>query len=64
MDTLQAAFNDDLAVELVETEPADYIAVKKLDTLFQMELTSVAPNAKFPLKTRHDRSNALFSGRG
>jgi hypothetical protein len=64
MDTLQAAFNDDLAVELVETEPADYISVQKLDTLLQMELTSVAPNAKFPLKTRTDRANALFSGRG
>jgi hypothetical protein len=64
MDTLQAAFNDDLALELVETEPADYISVQKLDTLLQMELTSVAPNAKFPLKTRTDRSNALFSGRG
>ena len=25
---------------------------------------SVAPNAKFPLKTRTDRANALFSGRG
>lgn len=64
MDTLMAAFNDDLSVELHEQEPADYIAVRKLDTLFQMELTSVAPNAKFPLKTRQDRSNALFSGRG
>lgn len=64
MDTLQAEFNDDLAVQLIETEPADYIAVKKLDTLLQMELTSVAPNAKFPLKTRQDRANALISGRG
>src|SRR4051812_49368107 len=64
MDTLQAAFNDDLALELEPTEPADYIAVQKLNTLLQMELTSVAPNAKFPLKTRTDRSNALFSGRG
>lgn len=64
MDTLQAGFNDDLSVELHEQEPADYIAVRKLDTLFQMELTSVAPNAKFPLKARQDRSNALFSGRG
>jgi hypothetical protein len=64
MDTLMAGFNDDLSVELHEQEPADYIAVRKLDTLFQMELTSVAPNAKFPLKARQDRSNALFSGRG
>jgi hypothetical protein len=64
MDTLAAAFNDDLSVELHEQEPADYIAVRKLDTLWTMEVESVAPNAKFPLKTRQDRHNALFSGRG
>src|SRR4051794_15943928 len=33
IDTLQAAFNDDLSVELHEQEPADYISVRKLDTL-------------------------------
>jgi hypothetical protein len=64
MDTLAAAFNDDLSVELHEQEPADYIAVRKLDTLWSMEVESVAPNAKFALKTRQDRHNALFSGRG
>src|SRR5436853_4265338 len=64
MDTVAAAFNDDLSVELHEQEPADYIAVRKLDTLWQMEVESVAPNAKFALKTRQDRHNALFSGRG
>src|SRR4051795_11298045 len=42
MDTLAAAFNDDLTVELHEQEPADYIAVRKLDTLWQMELMSGA----------------------
>src|SRR4051794_9207239 len=36
MDTLAAAFNDDLSVELHEQEPADYIAVRKLDTLWNM----------------------------
>jgi hypothetical protein len=64
MDTLAASFNDDLSVELHEQEPADYIAVRKLNTLWQMEVESVAPNAKFALKTRQDRHNALFSGRG
>ncbi len=64
MDTLMAAYNDDLALEFHEQEPADYISVRKYNTLWDMETTSVAPNAKFPLKTRQDRSNALFSGRG
>lgn len=64
MDTLKAAFNDDLALEFKEQEPADYIAVRKLNTLWDMEFTSVAPTAKFSQKARQDRSNALFSGRG
>jgi hypothetical protein len=64
MDTLMSSFNDDLALEYHEQEPADYLAVSKLNALWGMESTSTAPNAKFPLKTRQDRSNALFSGRG
>src|SRR4051812_13769607 len=64
MDTLMAAFNDDLALEFHEQEPADYIPVRKLNTLWDMEATSVAPTAKFAQKTRQDRSNALFTGRG
>ena len=64
LDTLMADFNDDLALEFTEQEPADYLSVRKLNTLWQMETTSTAPNAKFALKTRQDRSNAMFSGRG
>jgi hypothetical protein len=64
MDTLMAAFNDDLALEFREQEPADYLQVRKLNSLWTMETSSVAPNAKFALKCRQDRSNALFSGRG
>ena len=64
MDTLMAAFNDDLALEFHDQEPADYIPVQKIGTLWDMESTSQAPNAKFAQKTRQDRSNALFSGRG
>lgn len=64
MDTLAADFNDDLAVNITETEPADYLAVRKVDALWQQETGSVAPNAKFAYKTRTDRMNALFSGRG
>jgi hypothetical protein len=64
MDTLAADFNDDLAVDITEVEPADYLAVRKIDALWNQETTSVAPNAKFAYKTRTDRFNALFSGRG
>lgn len=64
MDTLMADFNDDLALNFDEQEPADYVSAKKQTALWNMESTSTAPNAKFALKTRWDRSNAMFSGRG
>lgn len=64
MDTLMAGFNDDLALQFEESEPADYISAKKQSTLWNMEVSSTSPNAKFSLKTRWDRSNAMFSGRG
>jgi hypothetical protein len=64
IDTLQAEFNDDLSLEFEEQEPADYLAVRKLNPLWQMEVTSTAPNAMFASKARTDRSNALYSGRG
>lgn len=64
MDTLMAGFNDDLALQFEESEPADYISAKKIKALWDMEVSSHSPNAKFSLKTRWDRSNAMFSGRG
>lgn len=64
MDTLMAGFNDDLALNFDEQEPADYISAKKVQALWDMEVQSSSPNAKFALKTRWDRSNAMFSGRG
>lgn len=64
IDTLQAGLNDDLALDLGEQHPADYIAVKKLNALWEMEATSVAPTAKFAMKARQDRANAIMSGRG
>lgn len=64
MDTLMAGFNDDLSTQLDPQEPADYIPVCKIEALWNQELNSTAPNARFPYKTRTDRSNALFSGRG
>lgn len=64
MDTLRANFNDDLALEMEQQEPADYIPVKKLNALWNMEATSLSPNALFTMKARMDRSNAMLSGRG
>jgi hypothetical protein len=64
MDTLMASFNDEISVKYEEQEPADYISVKKLNALWKQETESTSANAKFPVKTRQDRSNALYSGRG
>ena len=64
IDTLQAAFNDDLAVRFQEQEKADYMSAKKITSLWEMEVASTTKNAKFPQKTRTDRANAIYSGRG
>lgn len=64
IDTLQAAFNDDLAMQFAEQEPADYMAAKKIQCLWDQEVTSTSANAKFAQKCRTDRANALYSGRG
>lgn len=64
IDTLQAELNDDLSLEFEEQEPADFLAIRKLNALWNMEVGSVAPNALFASKARTDRANALFSGRG
>ena len=61
MDTL-ARINDDLSVDLSETEPAHRDPQDR--TLWSQETTSLSPNARFPHKARTDRHNALFSGRG
>src|SRR5256885_12761437 len=44
MDTLMAHFNDDLALEFDPPAPADYIAVRKLNTPLDMAPTSLATN--------------------
>jgi hypothetical protein len=64
MDTLAADFNDDLALEFDPQEPADHLTTRKLNALWDMEVGSLAPNAMFAFKTRTDRHNALFTGRG
>jgi hypothetical protein len=48
MDTLAADFNDDLSVDLSETEPADYIAIRKDRTAVVPGDDLALPNARFP----------------
>ncbi len=64
IDTLAAAFNDDLSMQFAEQEPADYMSARKIQALWDQEVASTASNAKFPQKCRADRANALFTGRG
>lgn len=64
MDTLMATFNDDINIKFAEQEPSDYVSVRKINALWKQESTSTGINAKFPYKSRCDRSNAMYSGRG
>ena len=64
IDTIAADLNDDLALDMEERNPADYIAMRKIERLWEQETSSLSPNARFAQKTRTDRFNALFSGLG
>jgi hypothetical protein len=64
IDTLQADLNDDLSLEISGHNPADYMSIEKTKRLWEQETTSLSPNARFAYKTRTDRANALFTGRG
>jgi hypothetical protein len=64
IDTIAADLNDDLSLEMDEHNPADYIAMRKIERLWNQELCSLSPNANFAFKTRTDRFNALFTGVG
>lgn len=64
VDTLEADLDDPIELEFAHTDPADYLAVKKVNAAWQKEAKSVKPNAKWQLKMRWDKKLAIMSGRG
>lgn len=64
IDTLAADFDEPIQAKIVETNPADWNKVKKINALWQSEKTSTKLNAMWDYKARIDKKNALFCGRG
>lgn len=64
VDELKDAFDDEIAMRISGTHPADALKVQKFQALFERETKSLRPNARWDYKTRADKFLAILSGRG
>ncbi len=64
VDELKDAYDDELALRFSERHPADYMKVKKAQAVWDGEVSSLRPNARWNYKTRADKFLAIISGRG
>ena len=64
VDELKDAYDDELALKMTERHPADYMKVKKTQAVWDGEVNSLRPNARWNFKTRVDKFLAILSGRG
>lgn len=64
VDTLVSKLDEPPEADITETDEADYISAKKYQSAFNMEVASVLPHAKWALKDRWCRKQAIFSGVG
>ncbi len=64
VDTLVSKLDDPPEADITETDEADYVSAKKYQSAFNQEVTSVLPHAKWALKDRWCRKQAIFSGVG
>lgn len=64
VDTLMSKLDDLPQVEFEHTDEADYNSARKYQALFNQEVVSTLPNAKWSLKDRWCRKLAIFSGVG
>ena len=64
VDGLMAKLDDMPEVEITPQDEADYNSARKYQALFDQQVNSTLPNAKWALKDRWCRKLALFSGVG
>lgn len=64
VDGLMAKLDDVPEVEFTPQDEADYNSARKYQALFDQQVNSTLPNAKWALKDRYVRKMALFSGVG
>lgn len=64
VDSLLAQFNDEVKLKFGSKNPSQYLVLPKIQAHFDSEKNSLEENALWNYKTRTDRLNAIFSGRG
>jgi hypothetical protein len=64
VDELKDAYDRELELRFGEGHPADYIKVKKHQAVWDKEVASLRPNARWNYKIRADKFLAILSGRG
>lgn len=64
VDELKDAYDDNLALRFSENHPADYMKIKKHQAIWDKEVNSLRPNARWNYKLRADKFLAIISGRG
>ena len=64
VDTLISDFDDPIELKFEEEDAADYNALKKINFAWKVESHKLTPNARWDMKCRWDKKNAVFSGRG
>lgn len=64
IDELLAMFNDQLQLKFGVHNPKQELVVPKIQSHWNAERDSLAPNARWDYKARSDRFNAVISGRG
>lgn len=64
VDELLAMFNDQLQLKFKALNPMQELVIPKLQSHWNSERDSLAPNAMWNYKARSDRFNAVLSGRG
>lgn len=63
VDSLRADFDDELALRFKAHHPADFKIIDQTQKVFDTEVSSLRPNARWDLKVRWDKFMAIMSGR-
>ena len=64
VDTLLADFDDPISLQFKENDPADYSAIKKVNSAWATQRDSLDTDLMWDMKLRWDRINAINTGRG
>lgn len=64
IDALKSDLDEKISPKFEENAPEDFNSIRKLNAFWKVDSTSLRPEARWNLKVRMDKVNALFFGRG